>query len=116
VACRSNGDAKVLVLSREAYNDMLENYPEQHDTIVTNILANFGYDAKGENLPGWSNDSADDEDFMELRDIVHEAVIRFQDDMVHQLTYAVTMGEVDLVKNLIRKGVDVDTSNYDESR
>lgn len=106
----------MLVLSCEAYSDLLQNYPEQHDIIVNNILANFGLDAQGENLPGWSSDSLDDEDFARLRQVVLEAVVRFQDDLLNQLTYAVHVGEVDLVKNVIRKGVDVNSTNYDHNR
>eukprot|EP00873_Tetraselmis_striata_P016653 jgi/Tetstr1/436917/TSEL_025690.t1 len=112
VVCRSTADAKVLVLSRGAYNELLHNFPEQNDVIVSNVLATFGLDAQGEDLPGWSGDT-DDEDFALLRQTVHEAVVRSRDGLLNQLIYAVDMGEVDLVRNVIRKGVDVNTTNYD---
>lgn len=107
----------MLVLSRSKYNEMIANYPEQQDVIATNILSTFGLDTKGQPLAGWTSDGRDDDElFAELRDMVVKAVQNHLDDLQNQFTYAVNMGEVDNVKTLIRKGVDVDTSNYDNSR
>eukprot|EP00873_Tetraselmis_striata_P000688 jgi/Tetstr1/420952/TSEL_012012.t1 len=70
----------------------------------------------GQPLAGWTSDGRDDDElFAELRDMVVKAVQNHLDDLQNQFTYAVNMGEVDNVKTLIRKGVDVDTSNYDNS-
>ena len=104
------------MLGRDDYNEIIENYPEQQDIIVANVLLNFGLDRKGNDLPGWSDAKDEDESVNELRNLVLEAVHRHHDDLVNQLTYAVSMGELDLLKSLIRRGVYVDTANYDLSR
>lgn len=117
IACRSTGDACILTLARGVYNDMLTDYPEQQEAIVSNILANYGFDSKGNPLPGWTSDAGDDDEiYAQLRQMVLEAVMRQQDDLTNQFTYAVNQGEVDQVKTLIRKGANVDTDNYDHSR
>ncbi len=117
VVCRSTGDAALLVLGRDAYNEIIENYGEQQEIIESNVLSNFGLDTKGNDLPGWQADANDeDEGTSGLRNAVVEAVHRHHDDLIYQLTYAVSMGELDVLKSLVRKGADVNTSNYDLSR
>ena len=117
VQCRITGEATLLVLTRPQFSEMVVNYPEQQDVIVSNILATFGLDTKGQSLPGWTADGReDDEAFALLRQMVVQAVSTQLDALQNQFTYAVNMGEVDTVKNLIRQGVDVNTSNYDHSR
>lgn len=96
---------------------MLVNYPEQLENIVSNVLANFGLNSKGEELQGWIADVGEDEElFWTLRKNVLAAVQRQQDDLSNQFAFAVNQGDVDTVKSLIRKGVAVDTVNYDLNR
>ena len=116
VVCRSDNEAKVLTISREDFDSFLPNYPEQQDIIVTNILANFGLDHRGKDLPTWKESAAGDGDERKLRDFVREAVVRHWSDMETQLLYAVSTSDVEQIKGVIRAGVDVNTSTYDQSR
>ena len=116
VVCRSDNEAKVLTISREDYDSFLSNYPEQQEIIVTNILANFGLDHRGKDLPTWKASTAGDGDEQKLRDFVREAVVRHWSDMEPKLLYAVATSDIEQIKGVIRAGVDVNTATYDQSR
>jgi hypothetical protein len=48
----------LLVISKFDYEELVHNYPEQNDIIVTNVLSLFGLDKDG-NDSSVSKDSAD---------------------------------------------------------
>lgn len=54
VRAPTSSDIQLLVLNKEAAESLLNDYPEQHEIISTNILVKFGMDNKGDNLEGGS--------------------------------------------------------------
>lgn len=58
VQARSTSDVTLLVISKFDYEELVHNYPEQNDVIVTNVLSLFGLDKDG-NDSSVSKDSAD---------------------------------------------------------
>jgi len=55
---RSTSDVTLLVISKFDYEELVHNYPEQNDIIVTNVLSLFGLDKDG-NDSSVSKESAD---------------------------------------------------------
>ena len=55
---RSTSDVTLLVISKFDYEELVHNYPEQNDVIVTNVLSLFGLDKDG-NDSSVTKDSAD---------------------------------------------------------
>ena len=58
IQARSTGDVTLLVISKFDYEELVHNYPEQNDIIVTNVLSLFGLDKDG-NDSSVSKDTAD---------------------------------------------------------
>lgn len=56
---RSTSDVTLLVISKFDYEELVHNYPEQNDIIVTNVLSLFGLDKDG-NDSSVSKDAAED--------------------------------------------------------
>ena len=48
VRASEEGDLKLLTLSREDYEELSTNYPEQHDIICSNILHRLGLGRMGD--------------------------------------------------------------------
>lgn len=44
IACASKGDATCLILTKIDFEELIKNYPEQQDVILTNILARAAAD------------------------------------------------------------------------
>lgn len=49
-AARLTGDVTLLVFAKTDYEELVENYPEQHDILVTNLLAHFELDKSGADM------------------------------------------------------------------
>lgn len=47
VKAQNDGDAKVITLSKQDYEDLITRYPEQHDIVTGNLLLPFGLDKQG---------------------------------------------------------------------
>lgn len=109
-------EAKVLQLDHVQYESIIASYPEQHDIILTNLLETYGLDKSGKTLPSWTSDEDGDGIESKVREIILAAVTKQRQDMESQLLYAVTNADLEKIKTLIRKGVDIETSTYDKSR
>lgn len=63
---RSTSDVTLLVISKLDYEELVHNYPEQNDIIVTNVLSLFGLDKDGnDSNVNRSNDDTISEDAKE---------------------------------------------------
>ena len=73
VQARSTSDVTLLVISKFDYEELVHNYPEQNDIIVTNVLSLFGLDKDG-NDTSVSKDTPDttsDDAKEKLRQVLH---------------------------------------------
>lgn len=115
-SARSSVDAEVrlLVLTQDASESLMAQYPEQEELILQNILAQYNLDKSGRSL----NDNHvedDDSDAMSVqRDLIVQALTRKANESFTALSFAVGMGYVVEVKRLLRRGADVNGVNYDQ--
>lgn len=63
------GDVTLLVFSKMDYEELMGSYPEQHDTILTNLLAQYDLDKNG-NENGHKQIDQDDVHTLELRQAI----------------------------------------------
>jgi ankyrin repeat protein len=86
-------------------------FPEQLELVRRNILASYNLDGHGRAL----HQAHDEEDAS--RQQQHDAIVlamkRRQSETFSALSFAATMGEVEEVRKLIRRGVDINGTNYD---
>lgn len=70
---RSTSDVTLLVISKLDYEELVQNYPEQNDIIVTNVLSLFGLDKDGNdsNVNKSSADSISEDAKEKLRQASH---------------------------------------------
>ncbi len=60
------------------------------------------------------NDSEEeDADMLALQRTIKAALCRQRDDEFAELAYAAKSGDVEVVRNLLRRGVDLDAADYD---
>lgn len=53
---KTMSDVTLLVLARFDYDELITSYPEQHDLIITNVLAYYELDKDGNDLGFYSPD------------------------------------------------------------
>mmetsp|Transcript_26024 Transcript_26024/g.58867 ORF Transcript_26024/g.58867 Transcript_26024/m.58867 type:complete len:2813 (-) Transcript_26024:149-8587(-) len=111
-----DADIELLVLSKEAAQELFANYPEQMEIITKNILSNFNLDLYGNDLVDNERmvvEEAEDPDAIVLRKMIQDTVKRRQEEAFLSLSYAATAGDIEEVKRVLRKGVGINSCNYD---
>jgi len=113
VRAPTSSDIELLVLNKEAADDLFRDYPEQQEIITTNILAKYNMDSKGDDLENEAMEDDEDTDALALRIIIKDTVKRRHDEAFQALAWAVTSGDLEEVRRMLRKGVDINASDYD---
>ncbi|KAK3264010.1 hypothetical protein CYMTET_27222 [Cymbomonas tetramitiformis] len=109
-----SSDATLLVLSKLEYEKIIVNYPDQHDHIVCNILADLGLSRDGQDVRQHDEGENDDEERMhQLRKDVQASLLRRRRDDFARFMYAASTGDHDMVRALMRQKVDINLRDYD---
>jgi len=108
-----SSDIELLVLNKEASEELFRDYPEQQELINTNLLTKFNMDAKGDDLENETAEDEDDPDAQVMRQIIKDTVKRRHDEAFQALAWAVTSGDLEEVRRMLRKGVGINACNYD---
>ena len=113
VRAPESSDIELLVLSKEHGEELFRDYPEQQEIINSNILTKFNMDANGNDLEQDAGDDEEDPDAQAMRQMLKETVKRRHDEAFQALSWAVTSGDLEEVRRMLRKGVGINASNYD---
>lgn len=113
VACWSKSDATCLQLSKLDFEDLLKQYPEAQDAILTNLLTEFGLDKNGADDGRARAAQKDDPDFQALRAEMQNALFKRNAETLTAVTYAASEGDVDAVRALLKRGLPIDSGDYD---
>jgi len=108
-----SSDIELLVLNKQASEELFRDYPEQHERINTNLLTKFNMDAKGDDLENETAEDEDDPDAQAMRQIIKDTVKRRHDEAFQALAWAVTSGDLEEVRRMLRNGVGINACNYD---
>ncbi|GMH33513.1 hypothetical protein BSKO_01347 [Bryopsis sp. KO-2023] len=110
----NSGDVTLVVFSKLAYEDLMENYPEQHDIILTNLLAQYDFDKNGNEMGRKKAIDDEDDSYKELHQAIQAAIQKRNADALSTITYAASNGDVDTVRNLLARGVPINQGDYDD--
>jgi len=108
-------DIELLVLSKESGEELFRNYPEQQELVSNNILASFNLDKFGNDKSDEKSaeDGEEDPEYLFMRNLIRDTVKRRQEESFLALSYAATAGDLEEVRRMLRKGVSVNSTNYD---
>eukprot|EP00854_Cymbomonas_tetramitiformis_P001693 gene1693-2348_t len=101
-AARESSDCTVLVFTKEVYEELMGNFPEQHGILVSHLLAGYGLN----NIGGDEQTAAavsemseeQEEEFLALKETIKMALVRRNADALTAMTYAASEGDVDTMK------------------
>mmetsp|Transcript_52630 Transcript_52630/g.138160 ORF Transcript_52630/g.138160 Transcript_52630/m.138160 type:complete len:327 (+) Transcript_52630:1-981(+) len=111
VRARSDGDVQLLVLFKDASNELFDSYPEEWSRICTNILHRFGLDRKGHEIAqGLDQDNAD---FLNLKGAIKTAMTKQQYESFRKLTAAAKSGDTESIRDLLRHRAELEDVDYD---
>eukprot|EP00928_Gymnodinium_smaydae_P038698 TRINITY_DN26634_c0_g1_i1.p1 TRINITY_DN26634_c0_g1~~TRINITY_DN26634_c0_g1_i1.p1 ORF type:complete len:2686 (+),score=507.28 TRINITY_DN26634_c0_g1_i1:210-8060(+) len=100
---RPGMEAIVLVLTRDSFEKVLMvEYPEQLDLVVRNIADSNALGAQGEG------------DFELMHADVNKLLQKREEDLHAQCLFAAGAGDAKLLKQMLDKRLDVNTSDYDK--
>ncbi|EKX42324.1 hypothetical protein GUITHDRAFT_88116, partial [Guillardia theta CCMP2712] len=86
------------------------------EIITKNILSNFNLDVYGNDIVDSERtvvEENEDPDAIALRKLIQDTVKRRQEEAFLSLSYAATAGDIEEVKRVLRKGVGINSCNYD---
>ena len=106
-------DIEMLMLSKEAAEELFRDFPEQQEIICSNLLLKYNMDLKGEHLEEDAGEHEEDPDMLKMSEILKYTLRRRHDEAFQALAWAATHGDIEEVRRLLRKGVDINSSNYD---
>jgi len=106
-----DADVRLLVLTTENSEKLLGQYPEQQELILKNILASYNLDSHGRDLI--EGQEEEDTSRQLQRESIVLAMKRRDTEAFAALSHAATLGDVEEVRRLIRRGADVNSANYD---
>jgi len=108
-----SSDIELLVLNKEASEELFRDYPEQQEIINANLLAQYNLDAKGDDLEVENAEDEDDTGAQAMRQIIKDTVKRRHDESFQALAWAVASGDLEEVRRMLRKGIGINACNYD---
>jgi hypothetical protein len=106
-------DIEMLMLSKEAAEELFRDFPEQQDIICSNLLLKYNMDLKGEHLEEDAGGLEEDPDMLKMSEILKYTSRRRRDEAFQALALAATHGDIEEVRRMLRKGVGINSSNYD---
>jgi hypothetical protein len=106
-------DIEMLMLSKEAAEELFRDFPEQQDIICSNLLLKYNMDLKGEHLEEDAGEHEEDPDMLKMSEILKYTLRRRHDEAFQALAWAATHGDIEEVRRMLRKGVAINSSNYD---
>ena len=113
VRAPASSDIELLMMSKEACQELFKDYPEQQDVINRNLLVQFNMDEKGDDLEIDLQEDEEDADRNAMRQMIKETVKRRNDQAFRALARAVVSGDFEEVLRMLRKGVGINETNYD---
>eukprot|EP00741_Cyanophora_paradoxa_P022765 tig00021517_g21986.t1 len=114
----AKNNVHLLSLGKDDYEELLRSYPEQHDRIVSTILRRFHIDSRSAGIDdagSFSSFAVDemDADDLRVKDLLEKQLEASQEEALGAVTYAASKGELDEVKRLVLRGLNVDAGDYD---
>ncbi len=106
-------DVEMLMLSKEAAEELFRDFPEQQNIICSNLLLKYNMDLKGEHLEEDAGGLEEDPDMLKMSEILKYTSRRRRDEAFQALALAATHGDIEEVRRMLRKGVGINSSNYD---
>lgn len=120
VSATGASEVTLLVLSVSGFEEIISSFPEQADVVVQNLLRHFALSRDGTDRGGGieatgESTMTDDErqEFEALRETVRQALLDRNDEALTQMTYAASEGDVDTVRALAARGLNLDAGDYD---
>ena len=113
VRAPTSSDIELLMLSKEASEDLFRDFPEQQEIISANLLHKYNMDSLGEDLDQDVGEDDEDPDAQAMRQILKDTVKRRHDEAFQALAWAATSGDLEEVRRMLRKGVGINSANYD---
>ncbi|KAK3266379.1 hypothetical protein CYMTET_24985 [Cymbomonas tetramitiformis] len=110
---RSTSDCTLLVFSKDDYDELIGNFPEQHDLLMTHLLAEYELDKVGTDINSGNVADDADENILALKESIQAALVKRNSDALAALTYAASEGDVDMVSTLLKRGLSVNSGDYD---
>ncbi|KAK9811376.1 hypothetical protein WJX72_002779 [[Myrmecia] bisecta] len=114
---RTTADVTLLVISKLDYEEVVQNYPEQNDIIVTNILTYYELDKDGNDLSinkeGGEAVSEDAKEKLRNKRLIQAAVQKRNSEALSAMTFAAILGDVDTMRSLLQRGLPINTKDYD---
>ena len=104
-------DVRLLILTKDNSEKLLAQFPEQQELILKNILASYNLDAHGRELV--EGQEEEDASRQLQQHVIIVAMKRRESEAFTALSHAATMGDVEEVRRLIRRGADINSTNYD---
>lgn len=98
------GDVTLVSFGKLEYEELLVSYPEQHDTIMTNLLQQYELDKNGNELSKAGQDE-EDELFVEMKQKIKSALQKRNADALSEMTYAASVGDEEAVEILLIRWV-----------
>ncbi|XRB09682.1 potassium channel skor [Pycnococcus provasolii] len=120
VTARTTSDCTIVLMRKSAFEDVIMNYPEHMDIMLSNVLeAQVGLSKSGADLEspalinrGFGGDE-DDEEHSYLRSYIQQALQRRNNEALSAMTFAASEGDVETVQSLIHQGLPIDAYDYD---
>jgi hyperpolarization activated cyclic nucleotide-gated potassium channel 4 len=120
VQATAAGEVTLVYLTAAAFEEIVARYPEEIDVIVQAILRRFGLDKSGGDhaiaaaaLADISSDKGAQEAMEALRATIRLVIIERNQERLSQMFAAVVQGDTEVVRNLVKRGFDLDIASYD---
>lgn len=65
------------------------------------------------NAQKFTGDDSGDEEVAEIRRVIQSALLKRNAETLASVTYAASEGDLDAVRNLLKRGLDIDSADYD---
>ena len=115
---RAGLDAVVLCLPKARFDEELVGvYPEQYEHLVRNLAESMMLDIHGNSYqaPGREKSAEHDtEHFLAIQGVVRRLLQMRQEQLNASFVFASSCGDIKLVRELLGRRVDVNTSDYDK--
>ncbi len=113
VRAPESSDIELLLLSKEAADELFRDFPEQQEIVNTNLLQKYNMNSLGDDLELDGGEDEEDPEAQIMRQILRDTVKRRHDEAFQALAWAATSGDLEEVRRMLRKGVGINSSNYD---